>query len=118
MDLDMLYDVMISNCLVDINTGTPERTGKHAFTVARYGVSYWSTSMSRIGDIVLELVAAVHDINLWVKRSLQEPAWVTVVSVPMTPAKNQISIIVHCDNDIDAVLTALTYDKLPPIITL
>jgi hypothetical protein len=118
MDLDMLYDVMISNCLVDINEGMPERTGKHAFTVARYGVSYWTTSMSRIGDIVLELGAAVHDIKHWVMNSLQGQAWVTVVSVPMSQAQNQISIIVHCDDDIDAVLTALTYDKLPSIIKL
>jgi hypothetical protein len=118
MDLDMLYDVMISNCLVDINEGTPERTGKHAQTVARYSVAYWATSMSRIGDIVLELIAAVHDINLWVKNSLQGQAWATVVSFPMSPAQNQIAIIIHCDEDIDAVLVALTYDKLPPIIKL
>lgn len=117
--METLYDIMISNCLVDVNKENPERTGKYAFTVARYSISYFTVSMSDIGDAILKIIAAAHDMKVWVKNSLQNNAWVSTTTMPsISQSETKILIIVHCDDDTDAMLTKLTHGDLPPVIEL
>jgi hypothetical protein len=118
MDVTVVYDLMISNGLVEINKGNPERTGRHSFTVARFGVSHWATAMGNIADAILRIIAAAYDKKEWVKNSLSGPSWVSVTSRLDKDSDILVLIIIHCDDDSDAILTKLSHDYLPPIIEL
>jgi hypothetical protein len=118
MDVTVVYDLMISNGLVEVNKGIPERTGRYAFTVARFGVSHWAHTMGNIGDAILRIIATAYDTKQWVNNSLSGPSWVSATTMLDKDSDILVLIIIHCDDDSDAILTKLSYDHLPPILEL
>ena len=114
MDPNAVLDYWRETCISKLNAGKPERTGKHAFAVARFCVSFWAKAMND-GSVIVELTKAMYDAHKWVEASLSNEAWVTVVCTPPEKASMVLAVIIHCDDDTDAVMVKLAFDNSPVI---
>jgi hypothetical protein len=96
-----------------INEHKPDRTGKYAIAASRFLVSFWSNTMND-GVMIFNIFHALHEHTNWIKNNISD-GWITVAYSKPERATTVVSIIIHCDNDTDAVLAKLTFGTQPVI---